>query len=376
MDAQSANVTIDGEVSLLRTQLGEGGSTDDGTDGSTGGDGGDGGNGGNGGNGGTGGITGGGDGAEEKKGGEIKEADASDAAVVAGAGAGAGATSLKKRAEALFDYAGQAEDELSFTKGDIIVDVDEDKPGGGWFTGCKGGASGIFPGNYVAITESAAGAAGAVGAVGIVGEGGSPPQSGGTPSAKRSVRTNVGAAPTGGGGFGDRFGEAAGAAGAAGGGESKKSAKLAAFHASNSTASSSTSSTSSSSSAAESGANDYEDPMSGEGSYGGGESKAAGGAAQATQTQPAAPPPRQQPQQQQRAQPQPQQPPRQAVPTGPAKYAYGARPIWQHGAFVEAFCDAHLTGDVLPMQPPRGHLDVLQSTMELTIEALASGTFV
>ena len=45
---------------------------------------------------------------------------------------------MPKKATALFDYAAQAGDELSFAKGDIILDVDEDKPGGGWCTGRKG----------------------------------------------------------------------------------------------------------------------------------------------------------------------------------------------------------------------------------------------
>jgi hypothetical protein len=53
----------------------------------------------------------------------------------------------------LFDYDGQAEDELTIRKGDVIVDVK--KLDGGWWHGklktLKGSIQGLFPDNFVMV---------------------------------------------------------------------------------------------------------------------------------------------------------------------------------------------------------------------------------
>lgn len=53
----------------------------------------------------------------------------------------------------LFDYDGQAEDELTIRKGDVILDVK--KLDGGWWQGrlktLKGSIQGLFPDNFVMV---------------------------------------------------------------------------------------------------------------------------------------------------------------------------------------------------------------------------------
>ena len=61
---------------------------------------------------------------------------------------------VKHRATASFDFTAQAPEDVSFAKGDELVDVDPDTPGGGWFTGTHvtSGRRGTFPSNYVEMT--------------------------------------------------------------------------------------------------------------------------------------------------------------------------------------------------------------------------------
>lgn len=49
----------------------------------------------------------------------------------------------------LFDYDGQAEDELTIRKGDVILDVR--KIEGGWWEGVLGSKRGHFPDNFVMV---------------------------------------------------------------------------------------------------------------------------------------------------------------------------------------------------------------------------------
>ena len=64
-----------------------------------------------------------------------------------------------KNVRALLDYSAKERDELSFAKGDILTNVKEDTPGGGWFSGERGGAMGIFPSNHVQVQEGKPGSA-------------------------------------------------------------------------------------------------------------------------------------------------------------------------------------------------------------------------
>ncbi len=57
------------------------------------------------------------------------------------------------RVDALFDYAAQSSDELSFKKGDAISVTKRD---GNWWTGVLNGRSGVFPINYVCEAETGA----------------------------------------------------------------------------------------------------------------------------------------------------------------------------------------------------------------------------
>ena len=50
---------------------------------------------------------------------------------------------------ALYDYTKEKEDELTFTKGEIIDVVK--KYDDGWYEGLCNGEMGIFPGNYVEV---------------------------------------------------------------------------------------------------------------------------------------------------------------------------------------------------------------------------------
>lgn len=49
----------------------------------------------------------------------------------------------------LYDYDGQADDELTIRKGDVILDVK--KMPGGWWEGQLGSKRGVFPDNFVSV---------------------------------------------------------------------------------------------------------------------------------------------------------------------------------------------------------------------------------
>lgn len=50
-----------------------------------------------------------------------------------------------------FDYEAQQDDELSLTVGDIIVSIRRDD--GGWWEGELGGRRGLFPDNFVRVSN-------------------------------------------------------------------------------------------------------------------------------------------------------------------------------------------------------------------------------
>lgn len=50
-----------------------------------------------------------------------------------------------------FDYEAQQDDELSLTVGDIIVNIRRDD--GGWWEGELGGRRGLFPDNFVRVSD-------------------------------------------------------------------------------------------------------------------------------------------------------------------------------------------------------------------------------
>lgn len=50
-----------------------------------------------------------------------------------------------------FDYEAQQDDELSLTVGDIIVNIRRDE--GGWWEGELGGRRGLFPDNFVRVSN-------------------------------------------------------------------------------------------------------------------------------------------------------------------------------------------------------------------------------
>lgn len=50
-----------------------------------------------------------------------------------------------------FDYEAQQDDELSLAVGDIIVNIRRDD--GGWWEGELGGRRGLFPDNFVRVSE-------------------------------------------------------------------------------------------------------------------------------------------------------------------------------------------------------------------------------
>ncbi|GAA99296.1 uncharacterized protein L969DRAFT_86526 [Mixia osmundae IAM 14324] len=56
-------------------------------------------------------------------------------------------------ATALYDYDAAEDNELTFREGDHITGIED--LGEGWFTGHLGGVSGMFPSNYVELTEAA-----------------------------------------------------------------------------------------------------------------------------------------------------------------------------------------------------------------------------
>lgn len=51
-----------------------------------------------------------------------------------------------------FDYEAQQDDELSLTVGDIIVNIRRDE--GGWWEGELGGRRGLFPDNFVRVSNT------------------------------------------------------------------------------------------------------------------------------------------------------------------------------------------------------------------------------
>lgn len=50
-----------------------------------------------------------------------------------------------------FDYEAQQDDELSLTVGDVIVNIRRDD--GGWWEGELGGRRGLFPDNFVRVSN-------------------------------------------------------------------------------------------------------------------------------------------------------------------------------------------------------------------------------
>ncbi|TQS32507.1 hypothetical protein Golomagni_07173, partial [Golovinomyces magnicellulatus] len=52
---------------------------------------------------------------------------------------------------ALYDFAAQAEGDLSFSAGDVIEIVSRTKNDNEWWTGKLNGKQGQFPGNYVQL---------------------------------------------------------------------------------------------------------------------------------------------------------------------------------------------------------------------------------
>jgi len=55
-------------------------------------------------------------------------------------------------ATALYDYAGEAEGDLTFAAGDVITIIDTSDPGG-WWQGELNGVQGVFPSNFVQLNE-------------------------------------------------------------------------------------------------------------------------------------------------------------------------------------------------------------------------------
>ena len=52
---------------------------------------------------------------------------------------------------ALYDYAAQADGDLSFKAGDVIEVVSRTDDANEWWTGKLNGVQGVFPGNYVQL---------------------------------------------------------------------------------------------------------------------------------------------------------------------------------------------------------------------------------
>lgn len=64
------------------------------------------------------------------------------------------------RCVALHDYAAQEDNELSFKKGDILNDVENEEDPDGWWTGTLNGNRGLFPHNFAKVlVETGEGAA-------------------------------------------------------------------------------------------------------------------------------------------------------------------------------------------------------------------------
>lgn len=56
-------------------------------------------------------------------------------------------SSLSSSVVAIYDYAADKDDELSFVEGAIIYIIKKNDDG--WFEGLSSGVTGLFPGNYV-----------------------------------------------------------------------------------------------------------------------------------------------------------------------------------------------------------------------------------
>ncbi|GMG28389.1 unnamed protein product [Ambrosiozyma monospora] len=54
---------------------------------------------------------------------------------------------------ALYDYAAQAQGDLSFTAGSVITIIQKTPDQNGWWTGSVNGVTGVFPGNYVQLNQ-------------------------------------------------------------------------------------------------------------------------------------------------------------------------------------------------------------------------------
>lgn len=65
---------------------------------------------------------------------------------------GASAASPKEYCVALFDFAAQAEGDLSFSVGDRIEIVERSESADDWWTGRLNGAQGVFPGSYTQLS--------------------------------------------------------------------------------------------------------------------------------------------------------------------------------------------------------------------------------
>jgi len=56
-------------------------------------------------------------------------------------------------ARAIYDFVGQADNELTFKEGDVLGQVQE-QPGGQWLMGTRGGHKGLFPKDYVLLLDA------------------------------------------------------------------------------------------------------------------------------------------------------------------------------------------------------------------------------
>lgn len=61
------------------------------------------------------------------------------------------------RCVALHDYVAQEDNELSFKKGDILNDVENEEDPDGWWTGTLNGNRGLFPHNFAKVLTEATG---------------------------------------------------------------------------------------------------------------------------------------------------------------------------------------------------------------------------
>ena len=59
-----------------------------------------------------------------------------------------------KRCKALFDYAGDYADDLSFKAGDIITVLSQETDDEGWWKGKINKETGVFPSNHVELIDN------------------------------------------------------------------------------------------------------------------------------------------------------------------------------------------------------------------------------